>query len=201
MLVGLSSLLACGSLLGGRSFEVGVRLDGQRHALTVNENQSILSAVERAGLLPTSDCRRGRCLSCAARVTAGAPFSLRVAGDTALCDLAHASGLVLLCSAYPTGTGLEIELDAEAEAYQIQHQTRWRSPPPQTPSMGRKPVQFRLEVAGASLLERSFSQPASSRSDSDDAATNETSTEAQGSSGTAGAAEHTESTEPPEDAD
>ena len=41
--------------------------------------------------------------SCAARVTAGEPFSLRVASDTALCEAAYAEDLVLLCSAFVVG--------------------------------------------------------------------------------------------------
>ena len=152
---------AASGLLSGRIFDVVVSLEGgaNRQTLKVHESQSILSAVERAGLLPTSDCRRGRCLSCAAKIVSGAPYSLRVASDTALCDLAHARGLVLLCSAFATGPGLEIELGAEAEAYKIQHEERWRSPTPRTPPMGRTPVQWRPTVEGASLLERSFSMP------------------------------------------
>ena len=80
-----------------------VSADEQRHTLSVAENQSVLRAAELAGLLPCSDCRRGRCLSCAARVVSGSKFSLAVDSDTALCDEAHVEGIVLLCSAYPRG--------------------------------------------------------------------------------------------------
>ena len=88
---------------------------GERRTLHVPDGCSVLSAAEAAGLLPGSDCRRGRCLSCAARVKAGAPFSLRVASDTSLCDEAHAVGIVLLCSAYACGPGLELQLGAEGD--------------------------------------------------------------------------------------
>ncbi|KOO32933.1 ferredoxin (2fe-2s) [Chrysochromulina tobinii] len=110
-----------------------VSADEQRHTLSVAENQSVLRAAELAGLLPCSDCRRGRCLSCAARVVSGSKFSLAVDSDTALCDEAHVEGIVLLCSAYPRGPNLELKLDAEGDALEIQYEKRFRSgaqPPP-----------------------------------------------------------------------
>ncbi len=107
-------MLGCGLLLSiamllpssspSRAWDVTlVGANAQRHTLRVAENQSVLRAAERAGLLPSSDCRRGRCLSCAARVLSGSKFSLAVDSDTALCAEAHVDGIVLLCSAYPRG--------------------------------------------------------------------------------------------------
>lgn len=104
-----------------RTWDVVVHHAGKAHKLQVPETQPVLTAVEIAGLLPGSECRRGRCLSCAARVIAGDPFSLRVASDTALCEAAHTEGLVLLCSAFACGPGLELELGFEGEAWDIQH--------------------------------------------------------------------------------
>ena len=94
-------------------YDVDVRTaDGEWHTLRgLDESTSVLAAAEAAGLLPGSDCRRGRCFSCAARVLSGAAFSLRVKDSTALCREAHDSDLVLLCSAYACGPGLALEMD------------------------------------------------------------------------------------------
>lgn len=61
--------------------------------------------------MPTSECRRGNCLSCVATVVSGAPFSLRVSDSTALCQLAKEAQLVPLCSAFVTGPNLSLDLD------------------------------------------------------------------------------------------
>ena len=89
--------------LAPRSWDVTLLRGDERHTLRVNEGQSVLKAAEAAGLLPGSDCRRGRCLSCAARVVGGDKLSLAVSSDTALCDEAHVDGIVLMCSAFPRG--------------------------------------------------------------------------------------------------
>ena len=96
---------ACGLSRPAKTWPVVVHHAGKAHTLQVPEDTTVLAAVEIAGLLPGSECRRGRCLSCAARVVAGEPFSLRVASDTALCEAAHTQGLVLLCSAFPLRVG------------------------------------------------------------------------------------------------
>ena len=131
---------------------------GREHVLQVRETQSVLSAIEAAGLLPGSDCRRGRCLSCAARVTGGQPFSLQVASDTALCELAHSRphNLVLLCSAFVCGPGVELELGCEGEAWEVQHSIRWQSdaPLPQPLPLGEAPVHYRMPEDCATFLER-----------------------------------------------
>ena len=127
--------LASGALLmKPKTWDVALTHRGERHVLQVRESQSVLAAAEEAGLLPGSDCRRGRCLSCAARVRGGPPFSLCVDEDTALCTEAHVDGIVLLCSAFPRGPGVELALGAEGDAWEIQHSQRWQSdavsPPP-----------------------------------------------------------------------
>ena len=117
-----------------RTWDVTLVRGDDRRTLPIAEHQSILSVAEAAGMLPGSDCRRGNCLSCAARVVNGAPYALRVSSDTALCEEAHCEGLVLLCSAYPCGPGLELHLDAEGDAWEIQHFCRFqrgcKTPPP-----------------------------------------------------------------------
>ena len=94
-----------------RSFDVTFRRDGEEHVLRVPEGMPILQAAEAAGLMPTSECRRGNCLSCVATVVSGAPFSLRVSDSTALCELAKDAQLVPLCSAFVTGPNLSMDLD------------------------------------------------------------------------------------------
>ena len=93
-----------------RSWSVTLRRGAETHQLDVRESEPVLVAAEKAGLLPASSCRRGNCLSCAARVIDGAPFSLQVDENTALCEEAHSEGLVLLCSAYACGPGLVLEV-------------------------------------------------------------------------------------------
>eukprot|EP00966_Prymnesium_polylepis_P163551 3780409-Prymnesium_polylepis.1 len=66
---------------------------------------------------------------------AGQPYTLQVNEDTALCSLAHAEGLVLLCSSYACGPGLELELDQDWRALDIQCRGRFEpkhrvQPPP-----------------------------------------------------------------------
>ena len=116
---------------------------GQRHSLKVSESQPLLLAAEAAGLLPDAACRRGSCLSCAARVLAGAPFSLKTESATALCDEAHGAGLVLLCSSFVCGEGLELQLDENAEAWEMQHCLRWQRPRPAAAASERPRVHFR----------------------------------------------------------
>jgi ferredoxin len=132
---------------------------GTAHELQVMESQSVLQAAEVAGLLPGSDCRRGRCLSCAATVISGAPFSLQVAGDSALCEEAHSEQLVLLCSARVCGPGVELRLGSEGEAWEIQHSLRWRrdaivSTASSRLAASKQPAAFRIHEEAVPFLER-----------------------------------------------
>uniref|UniRef100_A0A7S4F9M2 2Fe-2S ferredoxin-type domain-containing protein n=1 Tax=Chrysotila carterae TaxID=13221 RepID=A0A7S4F9M2_CHRCT len=127
LLVGILS--CCSAAVVKRAWPVTVHIGRQAHVLRVPEGQPVLLALEAAGLLPGSDCRRGNCLSCAARIINGAPFSLRVRDNTALCSEAHESGFVLLCSAYVCGKGLEIEVDMEGEVWELQYSKRFGHDP------------------------------------------------------------------------
>ena len=143
-----------------RYWTVSMLRGAERHQLRVPENEPLLTAVERAGLLPSSECRRGRCLSCAARVLEGAPFSLRVDGCTALCDEAHAEGLVLLCSAFAVGPGLELELGCESDAWDTQYRKRWTEDiDVPEPPLGPRPIQYRVPDDAPTLLERCVEMP------------------------------------------
>ena len=136
-----------------RSWDVTLLQNGERHVLSVPEDQPLLTAVESAGLGRNSECRRGNCLSCAARVVQASPFSLRVAGDTALCDEAAALGMVLLCSSYVVGEGVELALGCEAEAWEVQHALRWEKAWP-APERELPPAAFSLPEDAVILLER-----------------------------------------------
>ena len=45
---------------------VDIKVEGVKHTVQVPENTPVLAVVESAGLMPSSDCRRGNCLSCVA---------------------------------------------------------------------------------------------------------------------------------------
>ena len=160
-----SIVIAAGIVASGgpdvKAWDVKLRLGTERHTLRVAEGMSILTAVELAGLLPSSDCRRGNCLSCAARVVGGAPFSLAVSGTTALCDEAHSTGLVLLCSAFACGPDLELQLGADGDAWEMQHTTRWMrdSHEPLADEREGDAPQFRMPDDLIVHLERSAAQP------------------------------------------
>lgn len=161
MLVVLQHLLLCVSVsaaVTARRWDVSVQLGATARRLSVAEGEPILHAVERAGLLPSSDCRRGRCLSCAARVLAGAPFSLRVASDSALCEEAHAQGLVLLCSAFACGPDVRLELGLEGDAWEVQHSTRWRRDAPPPGDLGPERTHFKMPEDAAVLFDRTLAE-------------------------------------------
>ena len=104
-------------------FHVTIVSDGAFSAkIPVNPGESILSAAERAGsgqtavLLPlASDCRRGSCLTCAARVSESSSPSADFAevgpASSFLSPKARAAGFLLLCSTTPLSEGLVVETD------------------------------------------------------------------------------------------
>lgn len=158
----LALLLAAAAPLAHalRVYDVKLHRDGAVHTLRVPDNVPVLHAVEAAGLLPGSDCRRGNCLSCAARVRCGNPFSLRVADDSALCEEAHVEGVVLLCSSYVSGPGLELDLDADELAWDIQHRKRFSrdavTPPPIEERPTEDLIHYRSPADLLPFLERSL---------------------------------------------
>lgn len=145
-----------------RAWEVVIWRDGQRHVLMIPESQSVLSAVEEAGLFPESGCRRGSCLSCAARVVNGASFSLEVGEFTSLCSEAHDEGIVLLCSARARGPGLELELDMDWRAWEIQCHERFQKDAAKDPPPPESRPHFQLNEL-REQLERSLSEETRSR--------------------------------------
>jgi hypothetical protein len=83
---------------------------------------------EKAGLRPPSECRRGNCLSCTAKLAPGSSANLVTDEGTFLCAEAVEQGYVLLCSSYATGPGLVLELEKMSEACQVQYYDRFTTP-------------------------------------------------------------------------
>lgn len=82
--------------------------DGQSHALTLHDGETVLEAAERAGLDVPYSCRGGMCCTCRAKVTEG----------TASMDLNFSlepweveAGYVLTCQCRPTSGALAVDYD------------------------------------------------------------------------------------------
>ena len=142
-------------------WDVRFRRDGVEHELRVPEEVPVLAAAEWAGLMPSSDCRRGNCLSCVAAVIEGAPFSLKVSDHTSLCQEVRDANLVPLCSAYVTGPGVTLELDEAGRAWDLQHREQFQpttpAPPTPEPSEELSPWSVFSEVPSSSSSSSSSS--------------------------------------------
>jgi ferredoxin len=115
------------------SYPVRVSYLGHTHVIEVEEKETILAALERqCSVVPSmaslpSDCRRGNCLTCAARILAGdnnrktSRDNPAVTVDDGLSpdmsDMVRSRGYLLTCSSYVTGPGLVLELGVCQEAW------------------------------------------------------------------------------------
>ncbi|MFX1767097.1 ferredoxin--NADP reductase [Paraburkholderia sp. A1RI-2L] len=81
------------------------QLDGASAQFTCEPNETLLDAMERAGLSPPSSCRSGLCGACMCRVEAG---SVTLAENGVLDDEERAAGWTLACSATPASAELRI---------------------------------------------------------------------------------------------
>ncbi|CAM9159294.1 unnamed protein product [Sphacelaria rigidula] len=99
-----------------RPWDVEVLLHGERRVITVQPGDSVLEAAEMSGMNVSYDCRRGNCISCAARVQAGSSENYENRADRRADDGAP-EGFVLSCSTYPVGPGVKLELSANAEMW------------------------------------------------------------------------------------
>eukprot|EP00181_Compsopogon_caeruleus_P005652 CAMPEP_0184677614 /NCGR_PEP_ID=MMETSP0312-20130426/191_1 /TAXON_ID=31354 /ORGANISM="Compsopogon coeruleus, Strain SAG 36.94" /LENGTH=157 /DNA_ID=CAMNT_0027125575 /DNA_START=77 /DNA_END=550 /DNA_ORIENTATION=+ len=90
--------------------------DGEVHKLNVEEDMTLLEAMEEAGLNVDSSCRAGVCMTCAAKVLSGDVDQ----ESAALADEAKEQGYILTCSAFPR-SNLKIEMNAFDEAYEMQY--------------------------------------------------------------------------------
>ncbi|TDF85948.1 ferredoxin--NADP reductase [Pseudomonas sp. H9] len=84
---------------------VTVDLDGERHELECRSGETLLLAMERAGLNPPSACRVGGCASCMCTLAEG---SVELLINDALDAGELAEGWVLSCQAVPTSDALHI---------------------------------------------------------------------------------------------
>ena len=88
-------------------------------------SEPLLTQLESIGLRAPSDCRRGNCLSCAARLLPDSSFNYEEDPATFLCREARDAGYILTCSTRAVGPGLKILLEQQSEAFQIQFYDRF----------------------------------------------------------------------------
>jgi ferredoxin len=93
--------------------------------LLADTSEPLLTLAESVGIRAPSECRRGNCLSCAARLAPGSSWNYETAADTFLCAEARDAGFILTCCTRAVGPGLKIELEQQAEAFQIQFYERF----------------------------------------------------------------------------
>lgn len=85
--------------------QLAVRLDGQEHQLACDSGETVLAAMERAGLNPPSACRVGGCASCMCTLEQG---EIELLHNDALDAGELAEGWILACQAVPTSAHLRI---------------------------------------------------------------------------------------------
>jgi ferredoxin len=115
------------------AWEVHFELGDEVRSVLVGQSETLLQAAERVSLRTPYDCRRGNCVTCAARFTAGSSYNLKTAvrhngeedPDTFLCDEAKDQGYFLSCCSYAVGPGLKVKLGQQSEAWQIQYCDRF----------------------------------------------------------------------------
>lgn len=84
---------------------LAVRLDGEEHQLACDSGETVLGAMERAGLKPPSACRVGGCASCMCTLESG---DVELLHNDALDVGELAEGWILACQAVPTSAHLRI---------------------------------------------------------------------------------------------
>jgi 3-ketosteroid 9alpha-monooxygenase subunit B len=85
--------------------QLTVDLDGEQHQLDCQTGETLLMAMERAGLNPPKACRVGGCASCMCTLAAG---SVELLVNEALDKDELAEGWILSCQAVPTSDALHI---------------------------------------------------------------------------------------------
>ncbi|WP_322070912.1 ferredoxin--NADP reductase [Paraburkholderia bannensis] len=89
----------------GTAANVETQLDGAHHRFVCEPGETLLDAMERAGLAPPSSCRSGLCGACMCRVEAGA---VTLDDNASLDDEERAAGWTLACSARPASADIRI---------------------------------------------------------------------------------------------
>lgn len=85
--------------------ELAVHLDGEDHRLACASGETLLDAMQRAGLNPPSACRVGGCASCMCTLESG---EVELLHNDALDAGELAEGWILACQAVPTSPVLRI---------------------------------------------------------------------------------------------
>ena len=85
--------------------QLQVRLDGEDYAVPCDRGETLLAAMERAGLNPPSACRVGGCASCMCTLQDG---EVELLHNDALDAGELAEGWILACQAVPTSAALRI---------------------------------------------------------------------------------------------
>lgn len=80
-------------------YTLTVVLDGEKHAVPCRDNETVLVAMERAGLAARSACHTGRCGFCRSIVSAGS-YTVERNHDTRTDD-DKAAGIICPCCTYP----------------------------------------------------------------------------------------------------
>jgi 3-ketosteroid 9alpha-monooxygenase subunit B len=88
--------------------EVTVTLYGETHQLSWDGDQSLLVALETAGLAPPFSCREGRCSSCTCRLIEG---EVQMVANNVLEAEDLAEHLILACQSIPVSTAITIEFE------------------------------------------------------------------------------------------
>ncbi|MNJ63425.1 1,2-phenylacetyl-CoA epoxidase, subunit E [compost metagenome] len=85
--------------------QLAVRLDGEDYQVACDSGETVLAAMERAGLNPPAACRVGGCASCMCKLESG---DVELLHNDALDASDLAEGWVLACQAVPTTAQLHI---------------------------------------------------------------------------------------------
>ncbi|MGH8409895.1 MAG: flavin reductase family protein, partial [Pseudomonas sp.] len=85
--------------------QLAVRLDGEDFELSCDSGETVLAAMERAGLSPPSACRVGGCASCMCTLESG---DVEMLHNDALDAADLSEGWILACQAVPTSAQLRI---------------------------------------------------------------------------------------------
>lgn len=80
-------------------YSLTVIADGERHSVPCRDNETLLVAIERAGLAARSACHTGRCGFCRSIVSAGS-YTVESRHDTRTDD-DKAAGIICPCCTYP----------------------------------------------------------------------------------------------------
>ncbi|MCU1756675.1 ferredoxin--NADP reductase [Pseudomonas helleri] len=104
-LPGEGELLPASSSEAAMAAQLLVRLDGEDYQLPCDSGETVLNAMERAGLKPPSACRVGGCASCMCTLESG---DIELLYNDALDAGELAEGWILACQAVPTSAQLRI---------------------------------------------------------------------------------------------